>query len=99
MDGFATVCEKPNGKPLVLTVDCSYILIKYEQSDKHDATIRIVVDGNEENARTLRNHGFYYNFVESFCRLPKPGRHTVSITMVEGDRFQLSTAYLSNWVK
>ena len=99
VDGFSTVCTVPGGRPLIITADCSYILIKYEQSDRHDATIKIVVDGDEENAKMIRNHGFYYNFVESFCKKPVPARHEVKIYMTEGDRFQLSTAYLSNWVK
>lgn len=98
-DGWNTVCEKAGGEPLVIEADCSYILIKYEQSDKHDATIRIVVDGEEANAKTICNHGFYYNIVEGFCMEKEPGHHRVTIAMTEGDRFQLSTAYLSNWVK
>ncbi len=96
-DGFSTVCEEVGGEPLVIEADCSYILIKYEQSDKHNATVRITVDGKE--TKTICNHGFYYNIVESFCMEKEPGHHRVSIQMVEGDRFQLSTAYLSNWMK
>lgn len=96
-DGSNTVCERAGGEPLVITADCSYILIKYEQSDKHNATIRIVADDDEENAKTICNHGFYYNFVESFCMEKLPGKHTVKIYMTEGDRFMLSTAYLSNF--
>ena len=98
-EGYNTYCTTPGGKPLTIEADCSYILIKYEQSDKHDATIKIVVDGNEANAKTIRNHGFYYNIVESFCMEKEPGHHKVEIYMTEGDRFQLSTAYLSNFKK
>ena len=97
VDGWNTVCEEAGGAPLIIRANCSYILIKYEQSDKHDATICIEVDGVEK--RTIRNHGFYYNFVESFCMEKEPAPHEVRITMTEGDRFQLSTAYLSNWMK
>ncbi len=95
-EGYNTLCTTAGGRPLVIKADCSYILIKYEQSDKHDATIRIVVDGKE--VKTIRNHGFYYNIVESFCMEKEPNSHTVEIYMTEGDRFQLSTAYLSNFV-
>lgn len=98
-EGYSTYCTTPDGKPLTIEADCSYILIKYEQSDKHNATIKIVVDGDEANAKTICNHGFYYNIVESFCMVKEPGHHKVEIYMTEGDRFQLSTAYLSNFVK
>lgn len=97
VDGWNTVCEKAGGAPLVIRANCSYILIKYEQSDKHDATIEIAVDGKVK--RTIRNHGFYYNFVESFCMEKVPAPHEVKIAMTEGDRFLLSTAYLSNRMK
>lgn len=98
VDGFDTVCTTPGGKPLVIKADCSYILIKYEQNNSLNAKIKIVIDGKEEEAKVICNNGFYYNIVASFCQEKEPACHEVKIYMTEGDRFKMSTAYLSNFI-
>ncbi len=97
-DGFDTVCTTAGGAPLEFKTDCSYILIKYEQNNNLNAKIKIVIDGNEDDAKIICNNGFYYNIVADFCKEKEPNCHEIKIYMTEGDKFKMSTAYLSNFI-
>lgn len=92
------VCSVPNGKRLLIQTDYSYLILRYVAHDKGDAKLKIVVDGNHEEATYIENNsGFYFHLLTAPLYEMAPGCHWVEFIMESGSDFEISGIYAANF--
>lgn len=92
-------CSTANGDSLVFKTNYSYLMLRYIGHPDGDAKIKIVVDGNEANTKTVDNYcGLFMHLIADAMYLEKPEGHTVEITMESGKEFKIVGIFAANFI-
>ncbi len=98
--GNELICTKPGGDSLIFETDYSYLMLRYVVRPETVGKIKIIVDGNEKDAKYLDGYfGMYFQLLLDVIYDPEPKRHRVEIVMENGNEFDIVGIYASNFVK